>query len=137
MTQQQLDRAHVGAGFQQMNCKCMPKRMRCDRFGNPANSMRLLASVVHRLPGDVTVDSIAREEPLLRLVHWPPTTQDLEQLWRKHDVAIFLPLALCDSNDHSFAVDIGHFQADSLGDAQPGSVANRQDRAMLDALHAA
>src|SRR6516162_6856729 len=137
MAQQQLDRANVGARFQQMNCKCMPKRMRCDWFGNPANSMRLLARVPHRLPSDVTLDSIAREEPLLGLVHWPPATQDLEQLWRKHDVAIFLPLALFDSNDHSLAVDIGHFQADSLGDAQPGSVANRQDRAMLEALYAA
>ena len=49
----------------------------------------------------------------------------------------FLPLALFDSNDHSLAVDIADFQADSLGDAQPGSVANRQNRAMFDALHAA
>ena len=49
----------------------------------------------------------------------------------------FLPLALFDSNDHSLAVDIGHFQPDSLGDTQPGSVANRQDRAMLEALYAA
>ena len=68
--------------------------MRCDRFGNPANSMRLLAGVLHRLPGDGTVDSIAREEPLLGLVHWPPATQDLEQLWGKHDIAIFLSLCV-------------------------------------------
>ena len=32
----------------------------------------------------------------------------------------FGALALFDSNDHSLAVDIGHFQPDSLGDAQPG-----------------
>ena len=51
--------------------------------------------------------------------------------------ATFLPFALLDSNDHPFVIDIGDFQADSLGDAQPGSVANRQDRAMLDALYAA
>ena len=49
----------------------------------------------------------------------------------------FLSLALFDSNDHSLAVDIGDLQADSLGDAQPGSVADRQDRAMLEALYAA
>jgi len=29
----------------------------------------------------------------------------------------FLPLALLDSNDHPFAVDIGNLQSDSLGDA--------------------
>jgi len=29
----------------------------------------------------------------------------------------FLPFTLFDSNNHSFAIDIGDFQADSLGDA--------------------
>ncbi|MGA8659505.1 MAG: hypothetical protein WB586_25565 [Chthoniobacterales bacterium] len=85
----------------------------------------------------MAADSIAREEPLLGLVHWPPATQDLQQLWGKHDIAIFLPFALFDSNDHSLAVDIGDFQADSLGDAQPGTVTDGQDGAMLEALHAA
>ena len=49
----------------------------------------------------------------------------------------FLPLALFHSNDHSLTIDIGHLQADSLGDAQSSRVADRQDRAMLDALDAA
>jgi hypothetical protein len=49
----------------------------------------------------------------------------------------FLPFALFDSNDHSLAVDVGDFQADSLRDAQPGSVTGRQNGAMLDALYAA
>jgi hypothetical protein len=68
--------------------------MRSDRFGNPANSMRLLARVLHRRPGNVVADSIAREEPLLGLVDWPPAAQDLQQLWGKHDIAIFLPLCV-------------------------------------------
>jgi len=49
----------------------------------------------------------------------------------------FLAFSLFDSNDHSFAVDISDFQAYGFGDAQPGSVADRQDRAMLEALYAA
>jgi hypothetical protein len=32
--------------------------------------------------------------------------------------ATFLPCALLDSNDHPFAIDIGDFEADSLGDAR-------------------
>jgi hypothetical protein len=31
--------------------------------------------------------------------------------------ATFLPFALFDSNDHSFVVDIGNLEADSLRDA--------------------
>jgi hypothetical protein len=49
----------------------------------------------------------------------------------------FLPFALFDSNDHPLAIDVTDFQADSLRDAQPGSVADCQDRAMLDALDTA
>ena len=42
-----------------------------------------------------------------------------------------------DSNDHSLAVDIGDFQADSLRNAQPSRITGRQDGAMLEALYAA
>jgi len=49
----------------------------------------------------------------------------------------FLPFALFDSDNHSFAIDIGDFQADSLRDAQPGRVADGQNRAMLDIPHTA
>jgi hypothetical protein len=58
--------------------------------------------------------------------------QDLQQLWRKHDIAIYAPFALFDSDNHSFAIDICDFQADSFRDAQPGRVAGGQNRAMLD-----
>ena len=49
----------------------------------------------------------------------------------------FLPLTLFDSNNHSLTIDIGDLQADRLRDAQPSGVADRQDRAMLEALYAA
>ena len=49
----------------------------------------------------------------------------------------FLAFALFDSNDHSLAVDIGDFQADSLRNAKPSRITDRQDGAMLDALYAA
>jgi hypothetical protein len=47
----------------------------------------------------------------------------------------FLSFALFDSDNHSFAIDIGDFQADSLRDAQSGSVADGQNRAMLEIPH--
>jgi hypothetical protein len=39
------------------------------------------------------------------------------------------------TSQHSLTIDIGDLQADRLRDAQPGGVAGRQDRAMLDAPH--
>jgi len=65
----------------------------------------------------VVANSITWEEPLLGLVHRPPGAQDFQQLWGEHDIAIFLPLPTLDTNDHPFAIDIGDFEADSLGNA--------------------
>src|SRR5580704_5121081 len=93
--------------------------------------------MLYRRLADMAADLIALEEPLLGPGYWPPVTQDLQQLWRMHDIAVFLPFALFDSNDHSLAVDIGDFQADSLRNAQPSRITDRQDGAMLDALYAA
>jgi hypothetical protein len=114
MSQQELNGAQVGPGFEQVGCKTVPKRMGRDRFDNAAALMRLLARMLHRRFADMPAVLIAREEPLLGLGYWPPVTQDLQQLWGKHDIAIFLAFALFNSNDHSLAVDIGDFQADSL-----------------------
>src|SRR5258707_7668861 len=56
-----------------------------------------------------------------------PTPHKWERNIRTEMLLItFLALSLFDSNDHSFAVDIADLQADSLGDAQPGSVTDPQ-----------
>ena len=52
---------------------------------NAATLMRLLARMLYRRLADMPADLIAREEPLLGPGYWPPVTQDLQQLWRKHD----------------------------------------------------
>src|SRR5260370_31788073 len=68
--------------------------MRCDRFGNIATSMRLLAHRFYSVPADVALHSITREEPPFGLVHSPPVAQDFEELWGEHDIAIFLSLCV-------------------------------------------
>jgi hypothetical protein len=45
MTQQQLDRAYVGARFQKMHGKRV-RGMRCNRFANTASPTRLLARLL-------------------------------------------------------------------------------------------
>ena len=71
--------------------------------------------------GDVLARNVAREEPIGGSCHSPPVAQGFQQFRREHDVAILLALALLDTNDHAFAIDIGGLQADSLGDAQPAA----------------
>src|SRR5258708_32923664 len=53
----------------------VPQAMRWDWFGNPANSVRLLASVLHRVPCGMTAGYLTREQPLPRLCFSAPLTQ--------------------------------------------------------------
>ena len=85
---------------------------------------------------DVAAGNIARKKPGRGLRHPPPVAQDFQQLRRKHDVPVFLPLALLHPNDHALTVDVGGLQADDLGDAQPRGVASCKNRPMFAAAHA-
>ena len=116
--------------------KAWRMRMWGDGFGDAGGSMRFSARQLHSVPGDVAARDIAWEEPRLGLFHAPPLPQDFQQLGREHDVAIFLPLALLDADDHALAIDVGGFQPDGLGDSQPGGVTGRQDGPVLGAGHA-
>src|SRR5260370_42180175 len=116
MAEKELNGAHVGAGFKQMDRKGVTHRMRRDRFGNAATSLRLLAHQFHRLPLDMAARNIAREEPWLGLRRPPPVAKDFQQLGREHDVPVLLSLALLQANDHALTVDVGRPQADYLGD---------------------
>ena len=87
--------------------------MRCNRFWDTATPTRLLAGLVYGALADMAADFITREEPSLGSVHSPPVA-DLQQLWKKHHVAVDAPLALFHSDNHSFAIDVGDFQADSF-----------------------
>jgi hypothetical protein len=68
--------------------------MGCNRFENTATSMRLLARPLYSVPADMAANSIAREQPFLGLFQWPPVAEYFEQLWGKHDIAIFAPLCV-------------------------------------------
>src|SRR6266849_7684067 len=57
-------------------------------------------------------------------------TQFFKQLWAKHHVPIFAPLATLDVNDHALAVDVRNFQVGQLGASHSGGVERHQQRAM-------
>jgi len=87
--------------------------------GEPAG---LLAGQFHRRCADGAVGEVAWKEPVPGLTHSPPSAQDLQQCGREHDLTIFLPFALIDTNDHALAIDVGRLQSHHFGDAQTGSV---------------
>ena len=97
MAEQQLYGSNVAALLQQVHGEGVSQRMRSNRFGNVAESVRPLASLLNRVLADVLPGFIAREQPVLGPFHAPPLTQGREQLRREHHIAIFLSLALLDT----------------------------------------
>jgi hypothetical protein len=55
--------------------------------------------------GDRFVRMIAGKEPVPGSAHPPPLAPDLEQCGGEHHIAIFLPFALLDTEDHALTVD--------------------------------
>ena len=137
VTQQQLDGANIGPGFQQVHRKRVTHRMRADGFADAGEPASPLARVFDRARGDRLTGDVAIEQPSPGPHHSPVATQSFQQLGREHHIAIFLTLALHDANDHAPAIDVGGLQTDGLGDAQAGSVARGQDRSVLGVSYAA
>ena len=116
MPEQELNLADVGTLFEQVTGEGVAQRMGRDGFRNLRNQTGLLALQLNRQLTDVLARKLAWEEPIFRPLDEPPGTQDLKQFGRQHRVAIFLPFALLDPDDHAFAVDGGRGECDGLGD---------------------
>src|SRR6516165_12642807 len=99
-----------------MRGKAVPQRMNADAFGDTgapcceANDAvelaptRVLPAVAGKQPG------LAGRHPSLLARGAPPFAQQLEKVGREHDIAILLPLALLDPDDHALTIDIGELQ---------------------------
>jgi hypothetical protein len=96
-----------------------------------AEPVRFPADLLHRILGNVPSLYVTWEEPIGGSCHAPPLAQVDEEFRREHDVAIFLSFTLIDADDHPFAIDISGLQTDSLGNAQPGGIADRQNCSIL------
>ena len=85
--------------------------------------LHLLTCLFHGIFADVSPGNVARKEPRLGLGHTPPVAQTFQQLGGKHDIPVFLALALFHADDHSLAIDIWWPQVYNLRDAQASCVA--------------
>jgi len=73
-----------------------------------------------------------REEPGHWSVPFPVELQDLQQLRREHQLAIFVTFALTDKDELALAVDIRHPQVNDLGNPQAGRIEGHQDGAVFE-----
>src|SRR6266852_7590322 len=136
MTEQHLDGAQVGAGFEQMCGKAVAQSVGMDVLVFKAGAFGgLLTGVPENLGGDRMtrrMPSIAGEQPVGGLAFQPAPvdTQGIEQLGAEHDIAILAPLAAPNMNDHPLAVDIADLQVRHFGATCARGIERHQQNAM-------
>ena len=99
--------------------------------------MRRLTSQFDRAGCDRLTRDVPRKKTPFRPYCVPIGDQHLQQLGRKHHIAVLPSLALLDTNDHPLSVDGTRHQMNGLADAQAGGVADGQDSPLLDIRHTA
>src|SRR5580698_464078 len=98
MTHQQLNRAQISAGFEQVRRIAVPQRVRVDLLLESGARSRRAACMPDGLVGDRLVQAAlargAGKEIATRLLPPPPATQLFEQLRRERHIAVPRALAL-------------------------------------------
>ena len=120
VAEEQLDRAQVGAGLQQMGGEAMAQRMRMQRLVDAG----ALGGFTTGVPDDLVADGViggvpaaAGEQPNGRFAGQPAImgAQFVEQMGAEHDVAVLAAFAVLDMHHHARRVDIGEFEGRTLG----------------------
>ena len=71
MTEEQLNRTHIGASFEKMRGKAVSERMRRDWFFDAGQSTSLLAGLLHGTGGDMATWKITWKEPFFDVGGFP------------------------------------------------------------------
>src|ERR1700739_902307 len=126
MAHQQLNRAQVSAGFEQVRRKAVPQCVRMDLLLESGVRGRDVAGVPDGLVRDGLVyAALARgagEEGSARLLPSPPTARLFEQLRRERHIAVASALALADVDHHALAVDVFDLDPRRFSPAYAGGI---------------
>src|ERR1700688_2278786 len=126
MAHQQLNRAQVGAGFEQVRRIAVPQRVRVDLLLESGARGGDVAGMPDGLVGDGLVyASLARgagKEIATRLLPPPPAAQLFEQLRRERHIPVPRALTLADVDDHALAVDVFDLDPCRFGPAYSGPI---------------
>src|SRR5262249_1655441 len=126
-----LNGTHISTLLEQVNGKCVSKRMGSNGFGNVTALVCLLAHTFYSIRADVSPCNLPSKQPQLGPFLSPPIAENFQQLGRAHVVAIFLPLALLNPNHHPSAINVGNLQSNGFRDPQTCRIATGQDGAVM------
>ena len=132
----------IGAVLEQVGREAVAQRVQRHALPDPGRIGRLMEQAVelaggHRLAGPAAGKQPAffqgRSRIVPRRARLPPLPQQIERLWRQHDVAVLAPLGLLDANDLLRAVDMLDLEPHHLAGAQPAAIAETEQHAGLEA----
>jgi hypothetical protein len=129
--EQGLDGLEPGAGLDEMGGEGVPQRARSDVLQDAGLLQggaegALDAGGGDRLSGDLALDQVA-----LRPVRFPAPTQF--QALREQHLAVLVPLAALDADQHALGVDVVGLEVHDLVGAQAGAVAEHEGGLVLEA----
>ena len=135
MTEQQLDRAQIGSGFEQMSGKAVPQSVRMDLISQSGSCSSPPASLPDDFAGNGPfpgVPTVARKQPEFRSLPESSNVapQFIQEFRAEHDIAVFAALSALDVDVHSLAIDIAHLQMRQFGTPQSGGIQSHQEDAV-------
>jgi hypothetical protein len=117
MAQQELDRTDVGASFEQVRSEAVSKHVGSNRLGDATVAPSELAGVLEDAGTQRLIFAPSRKEPGGWALIFPVLAEQLEELRRKHNVAVLVTLSLADPYHHTFGVYVRNVEMECFADS--------------------
>ena len=114
MPEQDLNDPDIGVRFQEMRGEAVPQRVQRCGFADPGHVFGRGEGAVELPRRDRVDPGFAGKQPALRPRLAPVGAQELQQPGRQHDLAVLLPLALFDMDQHPVTVDVADLEVTDL-----------------------
>jgi hypothetical protein len=140
VTEQELNRAPVGARFQQMRGVGVPERVRRDTFVDAGLSRGEAHGLPDHLRGDrgIGTPTVARSRKEIGLRSHPSVVlpERGEERRTQGNLAIAAALALLDAEHHALTVDVTDSELARFGATQASAIERQEQRAVIEILRA-
>jgi len=123
---QELNRAQVYTGFQQMGGEARTKAVNTTAFFEPCSFFRRAEDVPSFCSTQGTVLGSIRKKPERRPVAFPVLTQFHEQVLRQDGIAVFPAFTPFHKKRHAGRIDVCDFKIDQLADSEPCRIGGHQ-----------
>src|ERR1019366_4277549 len=141
VTQQRLDESDIGTALEQVGREAVAQCVQRHGLLDPGCIGRFVKQAAQLTGGHRLATPVAGKQPAFlngysgigtRWARLPPLAQQIECLWRQHDIAVLAAFGLLNPNDPLRTVDVLDLQPDHLAGAKAAAIAEAEQRADLE-----